>query len=198
MEAVPVADDEMSGATTGGGHNMSQHDSEGDEGCVVPKRDEAIGARPPTRRGRPDPPRRTEPKGYDGAAVDGGEAGREIFSDCTTPDAPDGIDAEDGAWKRANGMNGNGGGAEILRLSGSDVGGMMGTTNMGGRGNLEDDDSSDLDSEDNRMEGVVDDDDSMWQKQEHVLKLMLDRQEQILRRSQELAARGAQASSERQ
>lgn len=127
MEAVPVGDDEKRPTGAGGGMNDSRHgSSEGDEGHIVPKRDEAIGARPPTRRGRPDPPRRAQnqPRGYDDdeTGIDDGEAGREIFSDCTTPDAPDGIDADhDDHWNQANGLNGIAdGNTEILRLSGSE------------------------------------------------------------------------------
>lgn len=170
MEAVPVGDDETSPNGANGVRKNRQHmASERDEGHVIPKRDEAIGARPPTRRGRPDPPRRTQnhQKGYDdGGVIDGGEAGREIFSDCTTPDAPDGIDADnDEQWKRANGIHGHmDGAAEILRLSGSE--GAL----MTDQESDEDSDYSDYEEEEN--DAV---DDTMWRRQEQVLKLMAER-----------------------
>lgn len=90
------------------GIDSSQRGSTEDEdGDMVVKPVENIGARPPTRRGRPDPPRRVhqQQQGYEeGAAVDGGDTGRELYSDCTTTDAPEGTEAEDGDWKRPNGL----------------------------------------------------------------------------------------------
>lgn len=90
------------------GIDTSQRGSTEDEdGDMIVKPVENIGARPPTRRGRPDPPRRVhqQQQGYqEGAAVDGGDTGRELYSDCTTTDALEGTESDDRDWKRPNGL----------------------------------------------------------------------------------------------
>jgi len=88
---------------------LSSHDMRVREAETLPKIDEATGLRPPSRRGRP-PSRANQTllrshlgrpftgNVMGGAAeetspISGEEAGRELFSDCTTPDAPEEGDA---------------------------------------------------------------------------------------------------------
>jgi hypothetical protein len=88
---------------------LSGHDMLVREAETLPKIDEATGVRPPSRRGRPSTrANQTLLRSHlgrpftgnvmGGAAeetspISGEEAGRELFSDCTTPDAPEEGDA---------------------------------------------------------------------------------------------------------
>jgi hypothetical protein len=88
---------------------QSSLDMGGLESETLPKIDEATGVRPPSRRGRPPsranqtllrshlgrPLMGTEMGGAaeETSPISGDEAGRELFSDCTTPDAPEECDA---------------------------------------------------------------------------------------------------------
>ena len=81
------------------GNDMRELDDD-----MMPKIDEAMGVRPPSRRGRPPSraafthshlarPGTANALGGAGEFGEVSEAGRELFSDCTTPDAPEEGDA---------------------------------------------------------------------------------------------------------
>eukprot|EP00960_Hanusia_phi_P016640 489883-Hanusia_phi.AAC.2 len=82
LAQVPEALSENNEQPTAGGVNDQ----------FLPKIDEARGVRPPTRRGRVTRGRASQ-RVDDVDARQYSEAGNEIFSDCTTPDAPEEVDA---------------------------------------------------------------------------------------------------------
>ena len=97
--------DDGDGDGDGDEEYLSGHDMRVREIETLPKIDEATGVRPPSRRGRPHSrANQTLLRSHlgrhvmgaaaeDTSPISGEEAGRELFSDCTTNDTPEEGDA---------------------------------------------------------------------------------------------------------